>query len=89
MKRKGACLTLVPAGKPGVKEKAVSILQIAVENHLKGSRLTLRELLEAAYFKRYGKPMPSKSLDEDVRKWESGIHTIPYLYDFMLHVHCT
>jgi hypothetical protein len=78
------------AGKRGVptatKEIIVSILKIAVDNHLKQSKLTIRELLEAAYYKRYSKPMPADSLSEDVKKWESGIHTIPYLYDFILGI---
>lgn len=85
-------LTLVNAGKHGeptaTKETDMSILKIAVDNHLKQSRLTIRELLEAAYYKRYSKPMPADSLSEDVRKWEKGIHNIPYLYDFILGVQC-
>jgi len=69
------------------KESVMSILRIAVDNHLSHARLTIRELLAAAYFKKYQKPMPSDSLNEDVRKWESGMHNIPYLYDFMLGAH--
>lgn len=70
------------------KETTMSILRIAVDNHLAHSRLTIRELLAAAYFKKYQKPMPPDSLAEDVRKWEAGTHNIPYLYDFILGV-CT
>ncbi len=62
----------------------MSILKIAVDNHLKQSRLSIRELLAAAYFKRYQRQMPPDSLNEDVGKWESGVHNIPYLYDFIL-----
>lgn len=65
----------------------MSILRIAVDNHLKHSRLTIRELLAAAYYKKYQKAMPPESLTEDVRKWESGMHNILYLYDFILGVH--
>jgi hypothetical protein len=62
----------------------MSIIRIAVKNHLELSRLTIRDLLNAAYFKRYGKPMPPESLAEDVAKWEAGVNNIPYLYDFIL-----
>lgn len=62
----------------------MSILRIAVEAHLKKSRLTIRDLFNAAYFKKYGKPMPEASLEEDIEKWLAGINNIPYLYDFML-----
>lgn len=62
----------------------MSIIRIAVETHLAKSRLSLRELLETAYYKRYGKPMPTQSLDDDVRRWESGENNITYLYDFVL-----
>lgn len=44
----------------------MSIIRIAVETHLAKSRLSLRELLEAAYYKRYEKPMPIRTLDEDL-----------------------
>lgn len=63
----------------------MSIIRIAVVNHLSRNRQTIRELLEAAYFRRYGKPAPTAMLDEDVRRWDSGQNNIPYLYDFMLN----
>lgn len=62
----------------------MSILRMAVENHLRHNRLTVRELLEAAYWKRYEKPIPQGLLDEDVRNWEKGVNNVPYLYDFIL-----
>jgi len=62
----------------------MSIIRVAVETHLDKSRLTIRELLEAAYYRRYGKPMPIASLDEDVRRWEAGENNIPYLYDMVI-----
>jgi hypothetical protein len=62
----------------------MSLIRMAVEARLSKSTLTIRELLQAAYFKRYGKPMPLKSLNEDVAKWEAGVNNIPYLYDFIL-----
>lgn len=61
----------------------MSIIRIAVETHLAKSRLSLRELLETAYYKRYEKPMPIRTLDEDVRRWEAGENNIPYLYDLI------
>lgn len=66
----------------------MSIFRIAVENHLKKQRLTLRELLEAAYFRRYGRPIPQGTLDETVLNWDKGVHNVPYLYDMMLGVQC-
>lgn len=62
----------------------MSLIRIAVEAQLSKSRLTIKDLLSSAYFKRYGKPMPQASLDEDVKKWEMGVNNIPYLYDFIL-----
>ena len=62
----------------------MSLIRIAVEAQLSKSRLTIRDLLNSAYFKRYGKPMPPESLNEDVAKWEKGVNNIPYLYDFIL-----
>ncbi len=66
----------------------MSIIRIAVENHLKKSHLTIRELLESAYFRRYGKILPQATLDEDVRKWENGVNNIPYLFDFIIGHEC-
>jgi hypothetical protein len=66
----------------------VSIIRIAVENHLKHSRLTIRELLEAAYYRKFGKPIPDGCLSEDVSKWERGENQNPYLYDFLLGTEC-
>lgn len=62
----------------------MSIIRIAVKNHLEHQRMTVRELLEAAYYRRYGKPIPQATLDEDVRRWEAGENNIHYLFDFML-----
>lgn len=62
----------------------MSILRVAVETHLAKTKLSLRELLETAYYRRYEKPMPIRTLDEDVRRWENGENNIPYLYDFVL-----
>jgi hypothetical protein len=61
----------------------MSIIRMAVEARL-SAKVTIRQLLQSAYFKRYGKPMPPDSLDEDVKKWEAGVNNIPYLYDFVL-----
>lgn len=63
----------------------MSILRLAVINHLQRERQSIRELLEAAYFRKYGKPAPVKMLDEDVRRWEAGQNDIGYLYDLMLN----
>lgn len=62
----------------------MSIIRLAVQAHLGQSHLTIRELLAAAYYKRYEKPMPENSLDEDVKKWEAGCNDIPYLYDILI-----
>lgn len=62
----------------------MSILQIAVEAHGRKTGLGIREILAAAYYKKYKKPMPEASLMEDVARWNSGQHDIAYLYDFML-----
>lgn len=61
----------------------MSLIRVTVVNHLEKSRLTIRELLEAAYFKKYGKPIPGKYLEEQAFKWERGQDDINYLYDFM------
>lgn len=61
----------------------MSILRIAVENHLRQSRMTIRQLISAAYYKKHSKEMPPKALDEDARKWESGCNDIPILYDLI------
>lgn len=91
MRTRGATGAFVqgPAGsstKPSVtKESAMSIIRVAVQEHLKKNRQTIRELLEAAYYHRFEKPVPQVTLDEDVRKWEAGQNDNPYLYDFMLN----
>lgn len=63
---------------------AMSIVRVAVLNHLRQNRQTIRELLEAAYYKRFGKPVPQVTLDQDVMRWEAGENNIPYLYDLMV-----
>lgn len=67
-----------------VKEKSMSILRLAVEAHGRKTGLGIREILAAAYFKQYQKPMPEASLMEDVRRWGHGECNIPYLYDFIM-----
>lgn len=62
----------------------MSIVRIAVEAHARKTGLSLREIMQAAYLKKYGKVMPERSLAEDVRRWQAGGH-VAYLYDFMLN----
>jgi len=69
-------------GNAGRTGGIMSLIRLAVQAHLDKSRLTIQELLEAAYYKRYGKPMPPDSLLEDIRRWEAGENNLPYLYDF-------
>lgn len=66
------------------KESTMSILRLAVESHGKKTGLGIREILAAAYYHKYQKPMPEEALMEDVRRWNHGECNIPYLYDFML-----
>ena len=63
----------------------MSIVRIAVTNHLRANPpMTIRQLLSAAYYKKHSKPMPERSLDEDVRRWEAGENNhIMYLYDYL------
>jgi hypothetical protein len=65
----------------------VSILRHAVEAHSRKTGLTIRQILATAYYKKYSKAMPDRSLDDDVRRWNSGEHNIAYLYDFMIGTH--
>lgn len=62
----------------------MSILKLAVDNHLRKERMDIRQLLECAYYKRYGHFITQGVLDEDVIRWEKGVYEIPYLRDFML-----
>lgn len=62
----------------------MSILRIAVEAHVRKTGLGIREILAAAYYKKYRKPMPEASLMADVLRWNTGHHDIAYLYDFIL-----
>lgn len=62
----------------------MSILRVAVETHVRRNNLDLRDLLAAAYYKKYQKAIPDGALTEDVKRWNAGEHNIPYLYDFML-----
>ena len=62
----------------------MSIIRLAVETLGRKTNQSIREILAAAYFKKYGKPMPEASLMEDVRRWNSGECNIPYLYDFIM-----
>jgi len=70
-----------------VKEESMSILRLAVEAHGRRTNQGIREILAAAYYKKYQKPMPETSLMEDVRRWNHGECNFPYLYDFILGVH--
>jgi hypothetical protein len=66
----------------------MSIIQIAVDNHLKVKQVSMRDLLRAAYMKRFGREIPPKSLEEDLISWSQGHREkIPYLLDFMLGEH--
>ncbi len=69
----------------------MSIVRIAVENHLKMNPLmTIRQLLSAAYYKKHSREMPSGALDDDVRRWEAGENNhVMYLYDFLKLTSCT
>lgn len=62
----------------------MSILRIAVENHLRHNRMTIRELIEAAYWHRFEKTIPQMTLDQLVANWENGANNVPFLYDFIL-----
>lgn len=62
----------------------MSILRLAVEAHGRKTGLGIREILASAYYHKYKKAIPEKSLMEDVAKWNAGHNDIPYLYDFML-----
>lgn len=66
----------------------MSILRVAVENHLLRNRMDIRQLISAAYYKKHSKPMPEKALDDEVRRWEAGCNDIPILYDLMFQT-CT
>lgn len=70
------------------KEKTMSIIRLAVETQARKSGQTIREILAAAYFKKYKKPMPENTLMEDVRRWNHGECNIPYLYDFIMGTEC-
>lgn len=67
----------------------MSILKIAVDNHLKREQLNIRQLLEAAYLHQYGHHITPGVLDEDVVRWEKGIHNLPYLYDYLMGTECS
>lgn len=61
----------------------MSIVRLAVENHLRINRQTIRQLLAAAFYKKYQKPIPTNTLDEDERRWNAGENNILYLYEMM------
>lgn len=61
----------------------MSLIRLAVEARL-AERGNIRDLLRAAYMRRYGKDMPPDSLEEDAKRWESGENNISYLYDFLM-----
>lgn len=86
-KRSAASSVPVPAGKPSgtiQRRKEMSIARIAVEAHLhRNPTMDIRQLLSAAYYKRHSKEMPTKALDEDVRRWQAGENNFPYLYDLI------
>lgn len=66
------------------RRNVMSIIRLAVETLGRKTNQSIREILAAAYFKKYGKPMPESSLMEDVRRWNSGECNISYLYDFVM-----
>ncbi len=63
----------------------MSLIRIAVGVQQMKLRLSIQDLLKRAYFQRYGQPMPSGNLNDDAKKWESGVDNIPYLYDYIFH----
>lgn len=71
------------------RRNVMSIIRLAVETHARKSGQTIREILAAAYFKKYGKQMPEQALMEDVRRWEHGECNINYLYDFIMDTQCS
>ena len=75
-------------GRSATKETEMSIIRIAVDNHLrKNKSLSMRDLLKTAYMKAFQKEMPEKSLSQDEARWNAGDSNIPYLLDFMLSHH--
>ena len=48
----------------------------------------MRDLLRAAYMRKFGREIPPNALEEDLRNWSEGRRdAIPYLLDFMLGEH--
>jgi len=66
------------------RRNAMSILRLAVETIARKTGQGIREILAAAYYKKYGKQMPEAALMEDVRRWNHGECNIPYLYDWVM-----
>ena len=71
------------------RRNAMSIIRLAVETLGRKTGQGIREILAAAYFKKYGKQMPEQALMEDVRRWEHGECNISYLYDFIMNTQCS
>lgn len=57
--------------------------------HCISKRITPKEVLRLAYMWKFGKDMPSKSLDEDTREYLYQGNLQPYAVDYLLSIYGT
>ena len=58
-----------------------------IESAVERRKITIRELFRYAYIRRFQKDIPSGSLDDDVRKYESDHSAPPYVVAYMVELY--
>ena len=62
-------------------------MQALVDRHILVNKIEPRELFRSAFLKKFGRDMPERSLDEDVKKYLENGRTPGYIVDFMIDIY--
>lgn len=62
-------------------------MQALVDRHILVNKIDPRELFRSAFMKKFGRDMPERSLDEDVKKYLDQGKTPAYIVDFMIDIY--
>jgi hypothetical protein len=59
-------------------------MQALVQVHLHNHKLTVRQLLEAAYYRKYQSRMPELALANDCKRFHEEGYVAPYLVEMLI-----
>lgn len=62
-------------------------MQALVDRHILINKIEPRELFRSAFLKKFGRDMPERSLDEDVKNYLENGKTPGYIIDFMIGIY--